>query len=349
MATILDVEKKSGVSRSTISRYLNGKNVREENRIKIEKAIRELSYQPNPMASGLKTSKTYTVGCVLPEITDPFFPPIIRIFQKKMMEAGYQTIFNTYGNDFDQEIEQVRTLANKRVDGLVVATSNSDGSHIQKCLDDGLPVVLLDRLIEGLVCDNVTVDNYQSVFDAITLAIRMGHKKIGYIKGEGLYTDGVRFKGYHDALINNNIELREDFVVQAELIEHDSARQFMRLMNLMDPPTLIFCSNVYHSMGALEAMLEYQLNIPDDVSIMAFDRVASFPYLGFVESINPQFTSISQPLEDIGKQTASLLLSRLENGMKNYAPRSIELKTSFNMTDSVLNLSLDLNKTVNRR
>ena len=90
----------------------------EENRIKIEKAIRELSYQPNPMASGLKTSKTYTVGCVLPEITDPFFPPIIRIFQKKMMEAGYQTIFNTYGNDFDQEIEQVRTLANKRVDGL---------------------------------------------------------------------------------------------------------------------------------------------------------------------------------------------------------------------------------------
>jgi len=349
MTTILDVEKLSGVSRSTISRYLNGKRVREANRIKIEKAIQELSYKPNPMASGLKTSKTYVVGCVLPEITDPFFPPIIRIFQKKMYEAGYQTIFNTYGNNLNQEIEQVRSLANKRVDGLVVATSNSDGSHIQKCLDDGLPVILLDRLIEGLACDSVTVDNYQSVFDAISVAIRMGHKKIGYIKGQGLYTDSVRFHGYQDALIKNGIDLRQDYVVIAELVEHHSARQFMHLMNLTNPPSLIFCSNIYHSMGALEAMLEYKLNIPNDVSIMAFDRLSTFPYLGFIESIKPQFASISQPLEDIGIQTANLLLNRLENGMRNYSPKSLELKTSFIMTESVQNFAVNVNHAILRR
>lgn len=339
MATILDVEKKSGVSRSTISRFLNGKKVREENRLKIEKAIRELSYKPNPMASGLKTSKTYVVGCVLPEITDPFFPPIIRIFQKKMYEAGYQTIFNTYGNNLNQEIEQVRSLANKRVDGLVVATSNSDGSHIQKCLDDGLPVIMLDRMVVGLACDSVTVDNYQSVFDAISVAIRMGHKKIGYIRGRGLHTDEVRFQGYHDALQMNGIEIRRDYIEFAELVEHDSARQFMRLMNLSDPPSLIFCSNIYHTMGALEAMLEYKLNVPNDVSVIAFDRLSTFPYLGFIDSIKPQFASISQPIEDIGIQTANLLLKRLENGMKDYRPKCIELKTSFVMTESVLNLA----------
>jgi LacI family transcriptional regulator len=349
MTTILDVEKKSGVSRSTISRYLNGKRVREANRIKIEKAIQELSYKPNPMASGLKTSKTYMVGCVLPEITDPFFPPIIRIFQKKMLEAGYQTIFNTYGNDLDQEIEQVRALANKRVDGLVVATSNTDGSHIKKCLDDGLPVIMLDRLIEGLDCDNVTVDNYHSVFDAISLAIRMGHNKIGYIKGQGLYTDLVRFQGYQDALIKNGIEPRDDYVVTAELVEHDSARQFMHLMNLTNPPSLIFCSNIYHSMGALEAMLEYKVNIPDDVSVLSFDRLSTFPYLSFIESIKPQFASISQPLEDIGIQTASMLLHRLEHGMGNYSAKSVELKTSFIMTNSVLNLVKNTNLTNKRR
>jgi LacI family transcriptional regulator len=338
MATILDVEEKSGVSRSTISRYLNGKKVRPENQEKIQKAIDELSYHRNLMASGLKSSKTLTVGCVLPEITDPFFPPIIKVFQKKMLENGFQTIFNTYGNDLNREIDQVETLANNRVDGLVVATSNPNGSHIQKCLDDGLPVIMLDRLIKGLACDYVTVDNYQSVYDAISLGIRMGHRKIGYIRGHGLYTDIVRMQGYLDAIENNGIDFREDYIAVAELFEHDSARQFMRLMNLSNPPTLIFCSNVYHAMGAFEAMLEYKLNIPEDVSVMVFDRIPSFPYLGFTSSIKPQFASISQPLEEIGMQTAELLLTRLKKGMKDYQPMEIVLKTNFQMTDSVSNI-----------
>ena len=339
MTTILDVEEQCGVSRSTISRYLNGKRVRPENRKKIEQAIEDLSYKRNPMASGLKSSKTYTVGCVLPDLTDPFFPPIIKVFQKKMLENGYQTIFNTYGNDLKREIEQVQTLANKRVDGLVVATSNPNGSHIQNCLDDGLPVIMLDRLIDGLNCDYVTVDNYQSVYDAISLAIRMGHKKIGYIRGRELYTDKVRLQGYLDSLEKNGLEKRDDYIVIAELIEHDSARQFMHLMNLSDPPSLIFCSNVYHTMGAFEAMLEYQLNIPEDVSVMVFDRLSSFPYLGFTQSIKPQYASISQPLDLIGAKTADLMIQRLEKGMKNYQPIKIELKTSFLMTGTVANLN----------
>jgi LacI family transcriptional regulator len=335
MSTILDVERKSGVSRSTISRYLNGKKVRPENQKKIQKAIEELSYRRNLMASGLKSSKTFTVGCVLPEITDPFFPPIIKVFQKRMLENGFQTIFNTYGNDLNREIDQVQTLANNRVDGLVVATSNPEGGHIQACLDDGLPVIMLDRLIEGLKCDYVTVDNYQSVYDVISLGIRMGHRKIGYIRGHELYTDIVRLQGYLDAIQNNGIDFRKDYIAVAELFEHDSARQFMHLMNLSDPPTLIFCSNVYHTMGAFEAMLEYKLKIPEDVSVIAFDRLQSFPYLGFTSSIKPQFASISQPLEEIGLRTAELLIKRLEKGMKDYEPMEVVLKTNFQMTESV--------------
>ncbi len=109
-------------------------------------------------------------------------------------------------------------------------------------------------------------------------------------------------------------------------------------MNLSDPPTLIFCSNVYHAMGAFEAMLEYKLNIPEDVSVMVFDRIPSFPYLGFTSSIKPQFASISQPLEEIGVQAAELLLTRLKKGMKDYQPMEIVLKTSFQMTESVSNI-----------
>lgn len=339
MTTIIDVEKKSGVSRSTISRYLNGKNVRPENKKKIEEAIEALSYHRNPLASGLKSSKTYTIGCVLPDITDPFFPGIIKIFQEKMLKNGYQTILNTYGNDSELEFEQVRTLANKRVDGLVVATSVDDGTHIKECLDDNLPVIMLDRLIDGLDCDSVTVDNYQSVYDAISLAIRMGHRKIGYIRGRELYTDKVRFKGFKDALANNRIDIPKEYVVYAELIEHDATRQFMRLMNLADPPTLIFCSNVYYTMGAFEAMLEYDLKVPDDVSVMAFDLLSSFNFFGFTKTIKPQFASIAQPRDEIGNKTADLLLRRLEKGMKDYEPIQIELKTIFSMSNSVADLT----------
>ena len=336
--TILDVEKMCGVSRSTISRYLNGKSVREDNKVKIEQAIRELSFQKNPLASGLKTSKTFTVGCVLPDITDPFFPMIIKAFQAHMLKNGYQTILNTYGNDKKLEIDQIQTLANKRVDGLVVASSNKDGQYIQNCLDDKLPVVLLDRLIDGLECDSVTVDNYQSVYDAISLAIRKGHKKLAFIRGADLYTDVVRFEGFKDALEKNDVELHEEYVVQADLVEHDAARQFMRLMNLSQPPTLIFCSNVYLVMGALEAVLEYGLDIPKDVSIIAFDRLSSIPYYGFTQCIKPEFSSICQPLEKIGIETAEVLLKRMSRGMANYKPINVELKTSFYMTDSVANI-----------
>lgn len=339
MTTIIDVEKKSGVSRSTISRYLNGMNVRLENKKKIEKAINELSYQRNPMASGLKSSKTYTVGCVLPDITDPFFPGIIKLFQEKMLQGGYQTIFNTYGNDYELEVEQIRTLANKRVDGLVVVTSMNEGAHIQECLDNDIPVIMLDRLIDGLDCDSITVDNYQSVYDAITLAIRKGHRKFGYIRGKNLYTEVVRFKGFEGALKNNGIELPEEYVVIADLVEHDSARQFMRLINLADPPTMIFCSNLYHTMGALEAMLEYDVNIPGDVSVMAFDLISSFPYYGYMKAIKPQFASIIQPMEEMGNKTAELLLHRLKNGMKDYEPIHVKLKTIFSLGNSVADLT----------
>jgi LacI family repressor for deo operon, udp, cdd, tsx, nupC, and nupG len=167
----------------------------------------------------------------------------------------------------------------------------------------------------------------------------MGHRKIGYIRGKDLYTDIARWQGYFDAIKKNGIEYNQDYIVVAELFEHDSARQFMRLMNLSDPPSLIFCSNVYHTMGAFEAMLEYKLNIPKDVSIMAFDQLSSFPYLGFTNSIKPQFASISQPLAEIGMKTAELMLTRLEKGMKDYEPMEITLKTSFQMTESVLNIS----------
>ena len=340
MSTILDVERLSGVSKSTISRYLNGKSVRGDNRRRIEEAIRELGYCPNPLASGLKTKRTHVIGVVLPDITDAFFPPIVKHLERSLREHGYQTLINNYGNDSQLEKQQVEMLINQRVDGLIVASSATTGEHIRDCLQKGIPVVLLDRLLEDVECDSVTVDNYQATFDAVSMAIRRGHRKIGLIRGQAhVYTDLIRYKGYEDALRYHKIPLDPQYVVHADLVEHDAKRQFMRLMSLDDPPTLIFCSNVYMAAGALEARLEYSLDIPDEISVMTFDRLAAFPYYSFISSIQPEFTSICQPIEKVGQEAARLLLHRIQIGLDAAPPIHWELKTSFFMTDSVKDLS----------
>lgn len=338
MSTILDVEKRSGVSHSTISRYLNGKNVTEENRIKIEKAIAELSYERNPMASGLKAKKSYTVGMVLPSINDPFFPKLVEGFQNYMRKHGYQTIINSSDNDPKQEIEQVQILANKRVDGLVVASVSKDGSHIRECLENGLPVILLDRLIEGLKCDSITVDNFQATYDAISLCIRKGYRKFAFL-GSEYYTDIQRFKGFKSALNKAGIEILNEYIAWARISNHDSVRKFMRLLNLDIPPDLVFCSNIYHTLGVLEAMLEYKIDIPGEVSILSFDSLEASPFYEFTKCIKPRFTSICQPHEQISIETAKLLLKRIKDGTAGYIPTELELPTSFEIGESIKDLN----------
>ena len=341
MATILDVEKRSGVSKATISRYLNGKTVKKENREKIDIAIKELDYNINPLASGLKSNRTNTIGVVIPIITDQFFPPILRAFESYLSKNNYQMILSNYGNDISLEQEQVKVLANKKVDGIVIASGSYNGKNIKQCLDNKIPIVLLDRLIPGIECDSVTVDNYNATYDAISLAIRKGHKKIAIMRLEKCYTDDERFNGYKDALENNQIELVKNYVssIYSAWDQDSPKREFMHLLNLNDPPTLIFCSNTYLAAGALKAKLEYNIEIPDEISVIVFDQLSQFPYYSFVSLIKPEFSGICQPLEGIGINAAKVLLNRIKEGMDNYKPENIELKTTFKMTESVADLN----------
>ncbi|WP_317855740.1 LacI family DNA-binding transcriptional regulator [Chakrabartyella piscis] len=339
MRTILDVEKHSGVSRSTISRYLNGKPVTDDNRVKIEHSIKVLNYHRNPLASGLKSNKTMLVGIVIPDITDPFFPPIVKDLEQQLWEQGYQTLINNYNNDIELEKKQVRVLINQRIDGLIIASGAIDGAHIQEVLDKGIPVVMIDRLLSDVKCDSVTTDNYYATYHAIQEVIQMGHTKIAIIRGqEHVYSDQVRYWGYENALRANGIPVRSEYVIHSALSEHDSAEKFQELMNLPDPPTLIFSSNIYLAAGAVGAKLEYNLNIPEDVSVLTFDKVSAFPYYSFLRCLKPEFASICQPIADIATEASELLLHRMQTGMEDYNPIHRELKNTLTLTESIKDL-----------
>lgn len=338
MSTILDVERVSGVSKSTISRFLHGRTVTEENRLKIVKAIEKLNYKMNPIASGLKSSKTFSVGVVLPDITDSFFPPIIKEFERCMSEAGYNVILSDYGNDRNKEIRVLELLSDKKIDGAIVASSNVTGEHVQKCLTDGIPIVLLDRLLPNFECDSITVDNFDATYKAVSECIRLGHTDIGAVYGH-YYTDVERIRGLKKAMKDNGLTPDPEKIKKVQIFDKAPEKSIKLLLDMNNGPSLLFCSNVYIGIGALKVRLQRNLNIPEDMSVLVFDDISTFPNHDYVSFIKPEFSSITQPLTEIGKYAAELLLERIKNPDQKSESVNLELKTRLNLTDSVAKLN----------
>lgn len=340
MATILDVERESGVSKSTISRFLNGKNVTESNRLKIIAAIDKLGYQINPIASSLKTNRTNTIGILLPDVTDTFFPPIIKSFEEYLTQKGYSVILCNYQQDVKLEKQRLQFLAGKRVDGIIVASSSRTGEHIQTLLDNKVPVLLLDRQIPNLECDAVIVDNEEATYRATKVAIQKGHSKIAFFRGPDYeYTAVERYKGYVRAMTESGLDIPDEYVVQGDFVRYSCKNKFIDLMRIANPPTLVMAGNIYIAIGVLEGIVESGMEIPEDVSVISFDDYTQVPVLKFMNFILPKFTCIKQPIEALGRRAAELILHRIEGDWEEaFVPEVVQLRTSFELTDSVKDL-----------
>jgi len=213
MMTIVDVAKKAGVSKSTISRYLNGEKVRDENRVKIEKAIKEMNYQINPMARALKTSKSYTIGVVIPNIVDLFATHIIQSCEQYLNEKGYSIILCDSREDSSIEEKRLDFLRSKMVDGIIIQPCSSEGKHIKELLNQNIPVVLIDRMIPEIECDCVMADNASGAYDGVSALIQKGHTKIAVITGpDYIYTALQRFEGYRRAMKDHGLPLEGRYI-----------------------------------------------------------------------------------------------------------------------------------------
>lgn len=335
MPTIIDVAKKAGVSKSTISRYLNGEKIREENRIKIEKAIEELDYHINPIARGLKTSKNYTIGVIITNITDLFVTYIIRACEQILNENGYSIILCDSRENLETERDRLQFLYNKRVDGIILQPCSDEGGHIQNIMDAGVPVVLIDRMIEGLSCDCVMVDNRRGAYEGIKILIDYGHRNIAIIKGpDTIYTARERFKGYRAALGDNDIILRDEFIINGNFVKEGGKSAFRRIMNMENRPTALFVSNYFMTIGVIEAILDDNCRIPEDISILAFDNVKGENLIDWSAIIKPNLSTVFQPIGEIGRRAAQLIIKRVEED-DDYWPETIKLPTGLNLTESI--------------
>lgn len=302
-----DIARLTGLGLATISSYFNGGNVREKNRVKIEKAIEELHYEVNEVARGLKTNATKTIGVVIPELNNIFCAEIITGMEDILRSHGYATIVCDCRTDKKLEQEAVEFLIRRRVDGIINMPVDETGAHLKRFQKTGKPIVLIDRKIQRIPCDSVLVDNKKAAEDAMQLFIEKGHRKIGIIGGpEGIFTAEERLEGYYTALKKAGIPIKNSLVYRGDYTIQGGVRGLEQLVRENPDMTAVFVTNYEMTMGAMIGVNELGIQIPEQLSMIGFDN------LQFARACRPKLTIVSQPTDRIAKEIARIILEHLE-------------------------------------
>ncbi len=331
-ATIKDIAKLTGLGLATISSYLNGGNVRLENRKKIEAAIRELNFEVNEVARGLKTNKTKTIGVIIPELSNKFCTDIITAMEDILRSHGYATIVCDCRTDKELEKKAAEFLYRKRVDGIINMPVSSDGSHLLCFQRAKIPIVLIDRKINGIDCDYVLVDNLAAAKNAVLKLIADGHTRIGMIGGpDDVYTAQERLLGYKLALMEAGIVPEESLIELGDYTINSGVHCIERLIKNNKDMTAVFVANYEMTMGAVIGINELGVRIPDDLSFIGFDNEE------FARACRPKLTIVTQPTAEIGKNVAEIILRRIETSANTEAVeyQLIKLQTRLMPGDSV--------------
>jgi LacI family transcriptional regulator len=332
-ATIKDIAKKTGLGLATISSYLNGGNVREKNRIKIEQAIEELHFEVNEVARGLRTNLTKTIGVVIPELNMVFCAEIITAMEDILRTHGYATIVCDCRTDQKREQEAVEFLMHKRVDGLINMPVDKSGAHLRAYQKMGKPLVLIDREIEELPCDNILVDNQLAAAQAVELFVEQGHRHIGLVVGpQSISAARERLLGYKKALSRADIPFREDYVYYGRDDMNSGVLGIQKLHQEHPEMTGVFVANHAMTIGAVIGLNESNIQIGEEFSLVGFDNRQ------FARACNPQLTIVAQPTKEIARDAAERILAYLKGEVQQN--HTVEkLKTQIIAGKSIKNLN----------
>jgi LacI family transcriptional regulator len=317
---IKELAGKLGLSVTTVSRVLNGKSekfrISKETSRKVLDAARKYHYSPNRIARGLKLEKTETIGLIIPDIANPYFGSIAKTIEVEARNNGYSIILCDSLDDEITEAELLQLLADRRVDGIIIAPTGRNSEHVKEIQEQGIPVMVIDRYFPDTSLPFVTTNNYLGALLATEHFIKMGHRIIACIQGiNGISANSERVKGYHDALQKHKIPVNEKLILGTDFGEENGYNQTKKLLAITERPTAIFALSNLISLGALRAVKEAQLTVPEDVSIVSFDEQ---PFSAFLTC---PMTTVEQPREEIGKLAFQNLLKIIDNGnsekMKN--------------------------------
>ncbi len=307
MADIRDVAKRAGVAPITVSRCINSSGyVSPETRARVQAAVAELGFVPNRLASGLRSKRRNTLALVLTDITNPYFTTIARGVEDTASEAGYAVIFGNTDESPTKEKMYLQMLLEQRVDGILLVPALSERDSVAFIKKQGTPIVVLDRRVPQVRTDVVRCDSEEGAYQLTSLLLKLGHRDIAILNGPAdVSTADDRLKGYRRALGEAGIAKNTTREFQGEFRKESGIEMTRRALAVVPRPTAIFASNNFIAFGALKALRELGLRVPEDIAVVGFDDLPSalvtFPFL----------TVAAQPAYEMGKAATEMLLKRL--------------------------------------
>jgi LacI family transcriptional regulator len=307
--TIRDVARVAKVHPGTVSRALNEETralVNQQTADRVLRAAEELGYRPNRIARGLKTSRSYTIGVLIPDITNPLFPPILRGIEGRLDEEGYTSLIVNTDNDAERERSDLEAMRARQVDGLISATARLDRELLAEVAGD-MPLVLVNRSLEDGSVPAVTVDDRQGIRLAVEHVAGLGHTDIGHVGGpQNISTGHRRHLGFLEAMHAAGLATPNDRVrLGRSFTEEEGARVCAELLDATPQLTSIVAANDLLALGCYDTLEKRGLRCPQDISIVGFNDMP------FIDRLRPPLTSVRVPQREIGKVAADLILQRL--------------------------------------
>jgi LacI family transcriptional regulator len=311
MATIKEVADLAGVAVGTVSHVITGSvPVSDLLRRKVQAAIRELDYHPNHVARSLKTSKTRTLGIIVPDMTIPYFPKLIRGAEAAARRRGYSLIAVNSDDDAERQRDLLSLLRSQRVEGilLVMAAAPTPVNQIARMVDAGMRIVCLDRIPDRVPVDSVSVEDTEAAEMGVNHLIEQGYRRIAIVTGpQTLKNERQRLLGYKFAMDRAGLPIDEELVWFGNLRPEDVAQMCRERLATERRPEALFCTNGPTGLGALRALRDCGLRPPEDIAFVTVDE------LTVDDLFYPSITTVVQPAFEIGGRAAEMLLDRIES------------------------------------
>jgi LacI family transcriptional regulator len=311
--TLKDVARMAGVHPGTASRALNLETrelVNDDTARRVLAAAERLRYRPNPIARGLKTARSYTVGVVIPDLTNPLFPPIVRGIQDRLEEAAYTPLIANTENDPDRERADFEAMRARQVDGFIAATARRGHDLLTRPGELGLPVVLVNRRLEDASLPAVVGDDKAGIRLAVRHLVELGHARIAHLAGpQELSTGYLRYEGFLEAMRDAGLEPDPNLILIGDaVIESEGSRLCADLLDSGREFTAIVAANDLMALGCYDVLEERGIPCPARVSVVGFNDMP------FAAHFRPPLSTIRIPQYELGARSAELLLDVLQNG-----------------------------------
>lgn len=332
-ATLKQIAKELNVSVSTVSKALNDSpEISDQTKIKIKEYAKLKNYKPNVIGLNLKNRKTKTIGVIIPNILNSFFAKVFSGIEKIADEKGYNVIMCISNESSEKEAHTLEMLSNGTTDGFIVSVSeeaqkNEDYQHFSAIINDGTPIVMFDRIAEGVDCDKVIVDDFDSALNATQHLIDLGCKKIALFSSvDNLSVGKLRAEGYLKALADNNIAVNESIIIRTDAEEDLKSKVDAVFAQGIDG---IFALEENDSVAALRFAVKKGFRVPEEISIIGFAD-------GILASrrLSPSLTTVSQHGIEIGEVAATLLIDRLESKEEHLPYETKVIKTKLKERES---------------